>query len=272
MRGLLLVILFSPLWALPIGNTLSPALYDHGLWDKRDPIFSWGACTHLRFGYYGDFVFNRDVEEMSHSDPGKEIQRLKLATNAFDLTLDVCDSLDVFILVGATKLSYQTESAFGEYGLFDFSTATSWSFGGALELWQCGFFGMGIEGQYFQVRPLLDSYTNVQNGQMIYFNNLNCMKWREWQGGITFNFTFEDDAGLLFSPYMGIKASCGKLRQHGFQFLDDGLLFTLDLLQTRKLWGYGLGLTVVSRGIMGVTVEGRWADEKALYGNVQLSY
>ena len=267
-----LLFLMPTLCALPVGNCLSPDIFDHGLWDARDPYFSWGKCTHIRYGYYGDFVFNRDMEEITHGNPGPDIERLTLMTNGGSLTLDIQDFLDLFLVIGATKITYNMEGMFGDFAYFDFSTAFSWSLGAVLDLWHCGCFGLGMEAQYFQTKPLLDSYTNFATGQMIYFNHLNKMKWREWQGAITATYQLIAVGDLLFAPYMGISASSGKLRQYGFEFDDNGLTQTLNLLETKKLWGYALGLTVVSKGILGCTIEGRWADEKALYGAVQLSY
>ena len=251
---------------------MSPALYDSGFYDYKTPYFSWNHCTNWRLGYYGDFVFNREMEEVISGAPSANIHQLTLVTNAGTLTVDICDYLDLYLLVGTTKLAYNTEGMFGEFAYLNFSTTPCWSFGGAIDLWQCGCFAIGFEGQYLQTKPLLDSYTNLGSGSLIYFNDLNRMKWREWQGGMTLSYLFYDVSNLSLSPYIGVKAASGKLRQHGFQFSDDGLILVLNLLETRKLWGFALGTTLVSKGIMGVTVEGRWADEKAIYGNMQLSY
>jgi len=262
----------STLYALPIGNTSSPALYNEGLWDRRDPIFSWGKCTHLRFGYYGDFVFDRQVENIVSGNPEGDIERMTIHTNAGTITLDVCNYLDLYILAGASKIGYDTDGAFGEYTHFNFSTTTCWSLGGVLDLWECGCFGIGIEGQYFQVRPKLNNACNLATGQLTYFNNLNKMMWREWQGGIGANYSFYNRGDLCITSYLGAKAATGKLWQHSFQFDEGGLIQTLNSLETRKLWGFALGITAISSGTLGVTVEGRWADENALYTNMQLSY
>ena len=272
MKILGFLLLMSGLSALPIGNTIAPSLYDRGLWDRRDPYFSWGHCTHLRFGYYGDFVFNREVEQISSGDPSGNIHQMTLSTNAGSITLDVCDYLDLYALYGSTKITYNTEGVFGDYVYFNFSTTPCWSIGAVLDLWHYECFGLGIEAQYLQARPKLDSFTNLATGEMIYFNHLNDMKWREWQGGLAANYTISDVAGVSLTPYIGVKAASGKLRQHGFEFSEDGMIHTLNLLESSKLWGFALGLTAVSCGTLGTTIEGRWADEKAIYANMQLSY
>ncbi len=266
------LMLFGTLHALPIGNPLTPALYDKGLWDSRAPYFSWGHCTHIRFGYYGDFVFNREVEQINQGDPEGSIQQMTLMTNGGTLTLDIYDYCDLYLLIGATKIGYHTPGAFGDYSYFNFSTTACWSIGGVLDLWECGCFGLGIEGQYFQTKPKLDSLINLRTGQMIYFNDFNRMKWREWQGGIAATYRYYDSARLSLSPYIGVKAAAGTLKQHSFQFTEDGLMHNLNRLETSKLWGFALGLTVVSSAILGGTIEGRWADERAVYCSMQLSY
>lgn len=269
---MIFALLSSTLWALPVGNCLTPAIYSNGLWDQREPYFSWGACTHLRFGYYGDFVFERKMEQMISGNPGSDIAHFGLATNAGTLTLDICDYLDGYLLCGATSISYQAENEFQEYCSFDFSTSTCWSIGGALDLWQYRSFGVGIEGQYFETRPLFNRYTNYATGEILYFNDRNQMKWREWQGGLTATFRMTDQPNFVFAPYMGVKAASGKLRQHGFEIDDGGLIQNLNLLESKEVWGFAIGVTVVSYGIMGVTAEGRFGDEKAFYTNFQMSY
>ena len=59
---------------------------------------------------------------------------------------------------------------------------------------------------------------------------------------------------------------------HDFQFLGDGILYTLNDLRSKKGWGYSVGMSLTLCDMIGVTVEGRWASEKAVSVNSQFRF
>ena len=168
---LLPLLLFSPLFALPIGNPMDASLYKKGVfledcYDGRccnpcDPCFSWCDAWSFRLGFYDDYVFNRNMELKNHGD--RDIKDFEIFTNSGYLALNICDRLDIFGTLGATNINMDADLAiFVPLGQppFIFSieteTAFSWSVGGRLTIWNCDCFYFGIEGQYFYTKANID--------------------------------------------------------------------------------------------------------------------
>ncbi|MCH9627291.1 MAG: Major outer membrane porin [Chlamydiales bacterium] len=279
---LLLLLLCSPLVALPIGNPMDATLYSNGLFcgdcyeesycDPCDPCFNWCDAWNFRIGFYGDYVFNRHME-LKNRD-GAKIDDFELFTNALYLAVNVCDRLDVFATLGATSLNLKSNPGVWNNAirtaLFELQTETdfSWSVGGRLTLWSCDCFFFGLEGQYFYTKPDLH-YAVASNNVLAYPSNIS-LKYSEWQVGLGVSYLVRVGcSGVSAIPYMGLKwaGSCGDF--------NNGLISTditmLDI-ENSKLWGYGIGMTLLFCDALSMTVEGRFGDEKALYVNGQFRF
>lgn len=259
--------LWQVAFALPVGNPSDPALYSRGLWDGMGCADScwgyWKECFHFRLGYYGDFVFNRHVEEYIDGEAAGDVVDFRIITNGGTVTLD-CGWLDIYGLIGATEFNF-----FGKHELFAssfgwFSTSFCWSVGARATLWQCGNFDLGIAGQYFRTRIPFETSVLTSTGGVFHFNE-DTMRWYEWQGSLAVSYTFCDVSDNCFVPYAGIKAAGADLESFD-------LAGGFPDLKSKKLWGYAIGMTAILCNTMGIAVEGRWADEKALFVNGQISF
>lgn len=274
-------------YALPVGNPSEASLFRNGLWwescccDPCDPCFSWCDAWSLRIGFYGDYVFNRHMEiDSGDHENGADIDTMTITTNAGYIALNICDRLDVFGTLGATTLGICTDAtSWGSLASLNselgFETYFSWSVGARATLWQWGCFGIGVEGQYFETRPDLDYFIEYNGGTFTYFNNNNGVRYYEWQVGLGASYKIATSCpSVALVPYAAVKWAGSKLSLDNFSFVDptSGTSLVLENLEAKKLWGYAIGVSFTLCDLIGLTVEGRWADEKALYVNGQFRF
>lgn len=281
--SILTILTCGAAYALPVGNPGEASLFTNGLcWestgccDPCDPCFSWCDAWSFRVGFYGDYVYNRHLEaEVGGVDTGN-LEDAELFTNAGYLALNFCDRFDIFTTLGATSFRTRQDTmvftgvAGVESDLY-FNSAFSWSIGGRATLWQCDCFTLGIEGQYFRSNPELDHSVDYLTGAKTYFDDFDTT-YSEWQVGLGVSYRIATSCPTLaFVPYVAVKYS--KAHWTG----DDDVTLPLlggvfDRFRSDKHWGWALGLSFTMCDLIGVTVEGRWADEKALYVNGQVRF
>ncbi len=275
-------------YALPVGNPGDASLYTNGLCLGEtccdDPCVTWCDMFSIRTGFYGDYVFNRHLQVQDSGSDTKHIDDTEIYTNAGLLVLNFCDWLDVFATFGATNMSIFTDGhtlaalagADTTMVQLDFVPDFSWSIGGRATVWNCGCMALGIEGQYFQTSPNLNSMIRYESGDITYFNSNNGTTYSEWQVGIGLTSYF-CTGGVAFVPYMALKWSGARWDMGDFNFNYSGTVtgtgnYLLRELVNAKIWGYAVGMTATLCDTIGVTVEGRFADEKAIHVNGQFRF
>ncbi len=269
-------------YALPLGNPTGASLYQRGVWTSGNECD--GRCFSVQIGFYGDYVFNRNLEidgtgTIQGTVIGGSIEETEIVTNAGYLALTICERIDVFGTLGASKLILTSNEAswrsVGNANARAFTESDlSWSVGarGTLFQWNC--FGMGIEGQYFRVEPDLTSFWSCgTGGEYIYFNENNKTIYQEWQVGLGLSYTFTIDCPkVTWTPYGGVKWAWAKFDTDDFSFQMLGDPFVIFDMKANKLWGYAVGISFTLCDMIGASVEGRFGDESALYINGQVSF
>jgi major outer membrane protein len=276
-------------YALPLGNPSEASLFLNGscgnngsynCCDPCDPCFNWCDAWGFRVGYYGDHVFNRHlaVDIADSSDTGQDVDQTEIYTQAGYIVMNVCNRFDVFTTLGATSIHMRTDSVtFGatssvESDLF-FTSEFSWSVGARATLWECDCLLLGIEGQYFQTNPDFDNILVYSNGARTYFNNDNDVRYREWQVGAGIAYRFATSCPTIaMVPYAGIKWAGCRFDLNDFAATASSLSLTFPSLENKKWWGYAIGLSLTLCDMIGVNIEGRWGDEKAVYVNGQFRF
>lgn len=258
--------------ALPIGNPSEVTLFRCAL-----PFKERCLCflDQFRFsvGYYGDFVFNRHLETVTE----RQIDYSTLTTNAAYLALNFRNLFEIFSTLGATKIKFNTSfSPFNAEGdnprpRFDFesTTAFSWSLGGRGTLYEYRHFALGIEGQYFSTETqgkVLFLRTNVND----YPSESSTRRYSEWQVGTGISWRYNP----YFVPYAAIKYSRAFWDFDNQLFSITGTQAVIPSIRSAKNWGYAVGLTFAPFNChdLALTVEGRFADEAALYVNAFLHF
>ena len=282
---------YTCLQALPVGNPTEAALYTQGVWIKDScPKNCW--CTYdeflscllnfsVRFGYYGDFVFNRNLAIQDRGlNQGKVIRETKMNTNAGYLVFNVWEIIDAFATMGTTNIRIRTDEISwvingGADGVLFSDTNFSWSSGikGVLFHWSC--FDIGFEGQYFQANPHFKEYISSFVGATVSFDHNNDFTYREWQAAAVLSYNlFTTCPNFSIVPYIAGKWSHAQLTTHNFRFIaqPSGELFTIFDLKSHKSWGFAVGTTFALYNSAGFTVEGRFGDEIALYVNSQFCF
>jgi major outer membrane protein len=307
----LAALLFSmhALMALPVGNPSDPALLCEGLVLNCLGLECLRPCQldflKLQVGYYGDCVFQRNMETYSlpgWQDENKDYLHTSLVTNAGYLSLTFCETLEVFSTFGASKI--RLDGDLGAFkmlsnaqwtqflrptanplypsvgGLLSIETLSSfsWSVGGRGVLLSCGPLKIGAEAQYFStrlpVKYLNSEYTSLSANGLLQANDLLNMTYSEWQVGLGVSVC----AGC-FEPYAAIKVSRAHLLMDNARVQLNGpnpqpypFSPILGNARSAKTWGYAIGNTLKLGQQTLMTVEGRFGDEKALFLNGQLAF
>lgn len=275
----LLVICFVQIPAflhgLPIGNPSEPAFsyrYEAEIENNCLQDALWCGCFNIgsfspRLGYYGDFVYNRHLKV----EEGRKIEKAKLFTNAGYLAIAFCDQIELFGTIGVTKLETELATVAINPAIrtrrvsFESSANFSWSLGARLVLWELEGFTLGAESQYFDAKlPIFRFATQNPTEGSFYPSDVK-FRYREWQIGGGLSYTYCS----YFTPYIGVKWSMAKVATHHFLIPQLG---SLTNWENDMNFGYAIGLSFTDFSPMSVTVEARFADEKAFYLNAQLSF
>lgn len=271
------ILLCGAIYALPVGNPSEASALCDGLvlkgsccLDPCNPCATWCDALTLRFGYYGDFVFNHHFKVDAH--PRNTVDHSTIATNAGYIALNVCDRIDVFTTLGASRfflesnaITFNTDEIFrGDRFELKTNSKFSWSVGARGTLWECGCTAVGLEGQYFRASPNIERIT-VGALESVYPNDDQHIKYQEWQIGFGISHRIN-----MLTPYAAIKWSKSRLGIKNTFFPETSTL--LPDLKTRNGWGYAIGVSIIDCEKMSVTAEGRWGNEKALYVNGQIRF
>jgi major outer membrane protein len=268
------------LCALPLGNPSDASLYLDGIWwcgATCSPCYSWCDSLSVRLGFWGDYVYNRNLEV--DNDFSGDIQSTRIFRNEGLIVLNYCDWIDLFATIGASNFSLLTpdssllaaDSASGDIlGQVYFAPSTSYSAGGRATLWECDCFGIGIEAQWAGCNPQASHYLNIGDGVVTYIDNSGT--YNEWQVGFGASYRFDNGYGTAFIPYAGFKVSGVNWNLGNYAFTAEGENYLLRKLQNKKTWGYAVGVTATVNETVGISVEGRYGDEKAVYTNAQIRF
>jgi major outer membrane protein len=281
---LLSVVSIGAVQALPVANPIDASLYKNGIWccedecSSCDPCFSWCDAFSMRIGFWGDYVFNRYMELKT---PGANnqggVESFSIYKNMGVVTLNLCDWIDVYGLVGAASLQIQNPQLNSQTlnrDLITYNSDQSVSYGGGarMTLWECRGFGLGIEGQYFGFQPNIDNFVAFANREVNYPIGNRGSNYNEWQVGLGAAYQIHAHA-VNFVPYAAIKFAGSDYK------LSDRVLFNIDgdstslnELENAKTVGYAIGATVTFCEKGGLTVEGRFADEMAVHVNGQIRF
>lgn len=266
--------------ALPVGNPSEASLFTNGAWcesscyDPCDPCSGWLDALSMRVGFAGDYVFNRYME--TRISNGGDIDTVSLHTNSGYLALNIYDRLDVFTRLGASQLNIESGSIlFAGVGTdqgqleLQFTTEFSWSIGARATVWECNCLTVGVEGEYFETKPKAILVSEEGSGSGV-IEGLDA-KYKEWQVGLGASYRFATSCPTLsFVPYVAVKVSDSRLDLG--TFMTQGQSETARDLEADKLWGCAVGLSLTLCDEIGVTVEGRFFDENALYVNGQFRF
>ncbi len=282
---ILTLLISGSAFALPLGNPWEASLMCEGVFcageypHYRDPCIGWCDAWSFRIGFYGDYVFNRRMElansaDSSSATEGSSVRDTEIYTNAAYLALNFWDRLDLFATLGGTRIEISsfTSSFLATNNIADFisetETAFSWSLGLRASLWECHCFQLGAEAQYFRSSPDVN-FVRVVGEETFYQDDIS-VSYREWQIGLGISYRINIiccSTALL--PYAGIKWGKAQINTDNFEFIPN---LPVSSLESEHATGYAIGVTLLGCNKGTVTVEGRFANEKAVHVNAQIRY
>lgn len=296
MKKLLVVTLVflstSVVQALPIGNPADPELYSNcgmvtSFFDTDDCCwmpdfledFSW------RVGFYGNYVYDRELKAGPNLNFGGNavafggggMRISSMATNSGMLLLNICDQFDIFGTFGVSRINVIANSVslglniVGIQADLPFSPEMSYSVGGRAIVWNSGGFYVGFEGQYFYSTAAVNAVQGYGSGVATYLNKSRTAPYREWEAAVAASYLFCDNAYFCLSPYAALSFSGVDVKSARDAVVDGAPLSVPDL-QEKKITGWAIGMTGMICDLVGVSVEGHFANQKALSVIGQMSF
>ncbi len=247
------LLLSTSLFALPVGNPSEATLLSQGTFYN----------TPLRVGFFEDDVFDRHLAE-ENQQTHRQMDHAKISTTSLYAAFNFCNRFDIFSHIGTTKL--YLESSFQSFFNVPLATRTiietnadfSWGVGARITVWEWRCTSLGVVGEYFRTHPRVK---NIRT-ETVTLAPHNLAKYSEWQLAVGLSHRFS-----IFVPYFAVKWAGSKLH---WNHTAVGFSPHLRTFESKKLSGWVGGVSMVACDFAAITVEARFADEKAIYINGQL--
>lgn len=237
-----------------LANPLSPAV-------EYEPLFNCCEDICLKVGYRGDFVYNRKL----HSDQGL-IKNFSVFSNEGVLSFNFARQADMYIYAGSNRLTLRTHQN-GEALYMEFNSHVIGGFGATAILyqWFCKKIGLGalsLTGQYEDT-----SWTGTT---LVTINGLrvpgrSAFRYRE--GAVS--LALGQQIGVLI-PYLALNWSEARVRVR--EDLTQGTVDVGPMLKNSRVFGLGLGISLIDAARMIITAEARLVNESALSINADFHF
>ena len=282
------------LQALPLVNPADSVMYTNGIcWHEGENTCCFPSCDYdcweemfsMRFGFSGDYVFNRHIEvrhglvgnhpTATHPEGGV-FSTVSLMTNAGTFCINFIDWIEAYAAFGVTRISVKASSSLSGdttpiQGIFTFDPSTSYLVGAAAPILQNGSFLLGVQAQYFYTFPNASYTTNYADGTIAYYNS-DRAKYIEYQGAIAMSYNFENEL-LSFVPFAGIQFSGVSWNLDSVNaIVVSGTTYAPPDAKEQQVVGWTIGTSMYLCNRGGVTAEARFANEKALNVSGQLVF
>jgi hypothetical protein len=257
-----LVMFFLPaaLRAMLIGNPAEPSLEKIGLITNKD---TW---VSVRVAFLEDYVYRQRFKDEFKID-GMEATKTfaKLSTNAGTLTLNFENRLDLYGILGASRLQLNQEM----YSSMQFS----WGFGGKLVLFETQNLYFGVDIKYFNANQT-PRYFLVEGLPFNLADPRFQFKYTETQFALGMSYRY-----TLIAPYIYTTYLISKIDPHPTIALvrwpfDSALLIDAECksaVATRR-WGLAVGATLLSGSKSALTVESRMFNQNAIDVNLEIRF
>lgn len=233
--------------ALPLYNPVAASLYEYqdACCQPCDPCTSWKD----RWSWGIGFVRNNESNHKMAIDNGAGYDSVPLTVSRSSLgefTLNFAHRVEIFGQLGTCALEQDIPSTATGFP-FNNSGITlplvsdahfAWAVGGRATLIEWGPWGFGVEGQYFQYQPNVNSFSDIYTDESL--------KYREWQVGFGLAYHVCKGSVCELVPYFGARVG-GTQIDAGHLTVDvgAGALATLRNQQQECRWGTAVGITAL---------------------------
>jgi len=256
--GSFILLSFSPLCAMLVGNPAQPGLLKKSI-VRENP--SWWS---FRVGYLDDWVYKqRFRDEFKLQGASHTRTYMKLSTYASLLTFNFKNQVDFYGIVGSSRMQIDQE-------IFT-KRALGWGVGGKLILFKRGNFYLGMDVKYFETNQkpryfVVEGlpYNIVSNYRLKYSETLAAL-------GISYRAS-------CFAPYINATYLSNKIDSDPAEFfVQDPASEELMIAESKsivgaKKWGMALGLTLVDCKKMSLSFEWRAFNQNAIDVNGEIRF
>lgn len=274
-------------YALPLMNPSEASLLCDGVFweghcgDLCDPCLTWCDAFSVRFGFYGDYEFNRYMIVDGSNSSRAAVDVTSIYTNAAYFAANFWDRFDLFWTLGTSNFSLDADaSVFNGTGATGNTPGTSrisligdedfsWSIGARGTIWECGCTSFGIEFQWFQFRQKIKSLIQDATTTASPTKTSTVLTYQDWQIGLGVSHRIN-----LLVPYIGLTfgTAQAKFGDTLLRASSNGDLFRLNSLKSDKVVGFAVGTSLVDCEKMSLTAEVDLARETAAFVNGQFRF
>ncbi len=246
--------------ALPVLNPGLPHLMSESVFLCNDCC----SCWSLRYGYRGDFVYDAKLRNAVTFNP---VQRYSVYTNAFTLTLNLWNCLDIYGIAGASSQYLATPdinltgATPYTFVTAPFETKGSWGVGARILVWTKSWKYAGtsfLKGGFEFFKTFYgNSRVTELNGTPPTMGGTGVSSYRASQ----FTLSYGQLVRKL-SPYVALKWSNQRVDMNGTaQNATHSIHY--HNLKSQRHFGWACGATLLDVFRMNITAEARFVDENA---------
>jgi len=242
-----------------IGNPAEPSL------DKNGLFLSPGSWVSLRVAFLEDFVYRQRFQDEFKLNGSQSTKTFaKLSTNAGIATLNFEDRLDIYGILGASRLQLNQEI---------FSTMQfSWGFGGKLVLFEIQNLTCGLDIKYF----VADQKPRYFLSDGLPFNLADNFKFKynemQFSLGLCYRYTFI--VPYMYATYLISKIDPDPMIALVQWPLDTNILVDAECKSfiAQRRWGMAVGATLLSDSKATLSVESRMFNQNAIDVNLDVRF
>ena len=251
-------LLFSPLSGMLIGNPAGPGLLECSVFPTKPYWWSF------RVGYLDDWIYQQHCQdEFQFEGIARAQTDIRLSTYAALLTLNIKNWVDVYGIVGSSRMQIDRE-------IFT-KRALGWGVGGKLILFKYGNLFLGADVKYFETdqKP---RYFVVDGLPFNIVSNYR-LQYRDIQAALGLSYR-----AWIFAPYAHatyidtqIEPKPAKL---DVRFPDSDTITDVESksIVGKKKWGLALGLTLAACKKVSLAFEWRAFNQNAIDVNGEIRF
>jgi hypothetical protein len=247
----------SSLSALFTGNPAEPNIMKKG-------IFFGPSRVSFRAGYLDDWVYKQRFQDEFKSEGIAHTRTfLKLSTYAGLLTLNIVNNLDLYGIVGSSRLQIDNE-------IFT-KRSLAWGVGGKLILFKHRNFYCGADAKYFQTNQK-PKYFVVEGEPYNIVSNYR-LKYKEIEAAVGVSYK-----ASIFAPYINATYILTHIDPEPAVLLvrlpdmEEIVDIESKSIICKKPWGMSLGLTLVDCSKAALAFEWRIFNQNAINVNGEIRF
>jgi hypothetical protein len=245
-------------WSFVCGNPAQPDLLSKGVVPFKNKVWS------LRVAFLDDYVYSHHFNGEFEVGPVEEKPPvLSLASETAQITLNYARRLDLYGLVGSSKMQMDQEV----FARRQFS----WGLGAKAVVFELDCFRIGADLKYFQSnqKPLF----LVSSGLALDIESDLMLFYREYQG--SFGLSYQSG---IFCPYINGTYINAKIEPNQYGFLvhvpgfEEPMDASIRSFSGSNAWGMAVGASLVMGEKGTLSVESRFFNQNGINASLEIKF